>query len=175
MIESVKNLRRQITDANSPVLYKWWFKHDGKLFDIFVEHNVDKEKLEKKVIDGVDYYALYVGIGRSCISRFRWHIIPSVHHTPSAAEAGTISTLRQTLCALMGIKMVKGEQYVNNYIDSNCVIEWNTLSPNISREELKSEEKKTIQGGYYPLNIQENTSLPKEWLDYLRKIRSQYR
>lgn len=75
----------------------------------------------------------------------------------------------------MGIKMVKGEQYVNNYIDSNCVIEWNTLSPNISMEELKSEEKKTIQGGYYPLNIQENTSLPKEWLDYLRKIRSQYR
>lgn len=175
MIESVKNLRRQITDANSPVLYKWWFKCDGKLFDIFVEHKIYKKNLEKKVIDGVDYYALYVGIGRSCISRFCWHIIPSVHHTPSAVKAGTISTLRQTLCALMGIKMVKGEQYVNNYIDSNCVIEWNTLSPNISMEELKSEEKKTIQGGYYPLNIQENTSLPKEWLDYLRKIRSQYR
>lgn len=175
MIESVKNLRRQITDANSPVLYKWWFKYDKRIWDKFVSNGIDTARLEVRNIDGEDYYALYVGIGTSCISRFRWHIIPSVPHTPSAAKAGTISTLRQTLCALMGIKMVKGEQYVNNYIDSNCVIEWNTLSPNISREELKSEEKKTIQGGYYPLNIQENTSLPKEWLDYLRKIRSQYR
>ena len=48
MIESVKNLRRQITDANSPVLYKWWFKYDGKLFDIFVEHNIDKKTLKRR-------------------------------------------------------------------------------------------------------------------------------
>ena len=47
MIESVKKLRSRINDADSPVLYKWWFKYDGKLFDIFVEHKVDKEKLEK--------------------------------------------------------------------------------------------------------------------------------
>lgn len=175
MIESVKKLRSRINAADSPVFYKWWFKHDGRLFDIFVEHNVDKEKLEKKFIDGVEYYALYIGIARSCISRFRWHIIPSVHHNSSTVKARTISTLRQTLCALMGVKMVKGEQYVNKYIDSNCVIEWNTLLPNTSMEDLKSEEKKSIQGGYYPLNIQENTSMPKEWLGYLRKIRSQYR
>ena len=143
MIESVKKLRSRINDADSPVLYKWWFKYDGKLFDIFVEHKVDKEKLEKKVIDGVDYYALYIGIARSCISRFRWHIIPSVHHTPSAVKSGVISTLRKTLCALLDLKL-------------------------LGREDIESA---SINAGYYPLNIQSNRAVPKEWLRYLKDSR----
>ena len=28
MIESVKKLRSRINAADSPVLYKWWFKYD---------------------------------------------------------------------------------------------------------------------------------------------------
>ena len=101
MIESVKKLRSRINAADSPVLYKWWFKYDKRIWDKFVSNGIDTARLEVRNIDGEDYYALYVGIGASCISRFRWHIIPSVHHTPSAVKSGVISTLRKTLCALL--------------------------------------------------------------------------
>ena len=171
MIESVKKLRRRINAADSPVLYKWWFKYDGKLFDIFVEHKVDKEKLEKKVIDGVDYYALYIGIARSCISRFRWHIIPSVHHTPSAVKSGVISTLRKTLCALLDLKLLGAEQLVNQYMDDNCFLEWETFHNGISKPGLENIESDSINAGYYPLNIQSNGTVPKEWLRYLKDSR----
>ena len=35
MIESVKKLRSRINAADSPVLYKWWFKYDKRIWDKF--------------------------------------------------------------------------------------------------------------------------------------------
>lgn len=171
MIESVKKLRSRINAADSPVLYKWWFKHDNRIWDKFVSNGIDTARLEVRNIDGEDYYALYVGIGASCISRFRWHIIPSVHHTPSAVKSGVISTLRKTLCALLDLKLLGAEQLVNQYMDDNCFLEWELFQKGIDKPGLEDIESDSINAGYYALNIQSNGAVPKEWLRYLKDSR----
>lgn len=174
MIESVKKLRSRINAADSPVLYKWWFKYDKRIWDKFVSNGIDTARLEVRNIDGEDYYALYVGIGASCISRFRWHIIPSVHHTPSAVNSGVISTLRKTLCALLDLKLLGAEQFVNQYMDDHCFLEWKIFHNGISKPGLEDIESDRINAGYYPLNIQSNGAVPKEWLRYLKEMRSRF-
>ena len=71
---------------------------------------------------------------------------------------GTLSTLRQSLSALLGMDMIYSQDKVNALMDDNCYWEWEYCTDSKLREksELNSESK------CYPINIQENCTVRKE-------------
>lgn len=169
--KSVRELRENLVDETSkdPVIYMWWFRRDGASAILrAVGENVDNVNILHDKIDGADYLALYVGKGKSCRQRFDWHI--RQHHDERTVRHGFLSTLRQTLCALMGVNAVDGEAVVNRFIDLNCYLDW-TCYPDISEEELSKLEEAKIASGYFPLNIVANKTVPQEVRKPLRKLR----
>ena len=151
-----------------PVVYRWWFP---SIPNKLKRTDIDFSKIEKRTIEGKDYYALYVGIGKDCIQRFSWHI--TQHHTPSNVEYGTLSTLRQTLSAVLDINMTKSEDEVNQLMDT-CYLEWN-LYPKKSKNDLEKIESQLLDKGYYPLNIDKNKRISKEWLRDLKRLRKTHK
>ena len=89
----------------------------------------------------------------------------------SGLKHGTLSTLRNTLGALLGEDMSQSEGAVNEFIDSNCYWEWEYDESYKLREtdELSSTTK------CYPLNIQENKTVTKEVRKELSKLRKQHK
>jgi len=159
----------EITDE-SPVIYMWWFRHDAaRVILAQIGDDVTNERIMHDQIDGEDYLALYVGKGKSCRERFSWHI--RQHHDERTVRHGFLSTLRQTMCAVMGVNAVGNEAVVNAFIDQSCVLDW-TCFPGITPEELGRIEKEKILSGYFPLNIQGNGNLPRDLKRALRKMRS---
>lgn len=171
MNDSVSNIRTYLnTLPQTPVVYKWWFKEIPQAVSCHSQINLNA--IDKRVFDRTTYYALYVGIGVDCRMRFKWHI--NQKHTQSNVKAGVLSTLRQTLSALLGIDMTQSEQAVNDYINKNCLIEWQTY-PNYTKVQLENIETQTIKNGYYPLNIVKNRTMDKSWLKDLKALRKNYK
>lgn len=170
-IEKISSIRASIKSlSNDSVVYMWWFKKDcvdSLLKPLSV--SIATLNLEHKVIYGVDYYCLYVGIGQSCKERFNWHI--NQEHSESTINSGVLSTLRNTLSALLGLDCSKSMNAVNDFIDTNCNLEWD-LYPSKSKKELEEIESKLINGDFQrPLNIQGNENMPKESLSKLTELR----
>lgn len=166
-------------------IYCWWFRDDcveTLLKRVFRE--VDFERLQKakeqhKVIDGVKYTALYIGIAagkNGVLGRFKWHI--EQKHTVSNVTRGYLSTLRRTLSALLGFKLLKSgtevnlksQEKLNTFINENCVLEW-SYYPGKTKKELETKENKNINAGYFPLNIQGNGRVSKELRKKLGEMR----
>jgi hypothetical protein len=90
------------------------------------------------------------------LGRAKWHILQK--HSVSAVKYGTLSTLRQSLSALLDIDMSFSEEDINMFMDNNCYWEWE-YTDNSKIEEtnaLRSNDK------CYPLNIQENLTVGKD-------------
>jgi hypothetical protein len=161
--------RSRIEDIKG--VYRWWFKNDAAK-DLISELNLtqsDTERIQVRLMeDGQEYWALYFGISTDMLSRAKWHILQP--HTISAVKHGTLSTLRQTISALLNIPMSKSEDIVNAYIDANCYWEWeyNDNPEDIERKALSSSV-------CYPLNIKENKTVSKSIISQLKILRKEYK
>ena len=172
-IEAVKKLRAMIAQKQNPVckcpgVYCWWFKQCAafELLKAFPEF--DRDKLQSRQIDGETYLALYFGISKNLKERIEWHV--SQHHSLSAVKSGYLSTLRQTLSAVLHKDMSISKQSVNRLMDDNCYWEWEcTDSENDAKEREKAELTQSIY--CYPLNIQGNKTISKECLKALKELR----
>lgn len=153
----------------SPVVYRWWFPEEN--LQLVSNPFVDINNLEKTTIGSKVFYALYVGIGVNCRQRFNWHIHQK--HTSSSVRSGILSTLRQTLSALLGKEMTESEEDVCRILE-NCYLEWE-IFPAYTKEKLEKEETRLIKKGYYPLNIQKNRLVDVNWRKHLITERKKYR
>ena len=157
--------------SNMPGVYCWWFKRT--VAESFVKklslNLCEISKIRSRVIEGEEYWALYFGISSDMLSRAKWHILQK--HAVSAVKHGTLSTLRQTLSALLDRDMICSQEEVNELMDDNCYWEWEYCENPKQRErqELNSKLK------CYPMNIQENRTISKEVITKLKKMRKERR
>lgn len=174
--DTIANIRANLTNLSTDsVVYRWWFK-DGSTIVTELKNNsdIDCSKLITTIIDGTTYYALYVGIGVNCQQRFKWHI--QQKHIPSSVKSGFLSTLRQTLSALLNIDMTLSEHVVNIFMDQNCILEWD-LYGHTSKQQLELIENSIINepSGYYPLNIQKNKNVSEVFQKNLTTMRKNHK
>ena len=175
-LDKVSDLRVKLNDktsglTKSPGVYRWWFK-ESCVKDILSNLHLTTDeinKIQKDVINGETYYALYFGISKDMLGRAKWHILQK--HTSSNVKHGALSTLRRTLSALLKIDMLKAEACVNQFMDNNCYWEWEYDSNPKSREIAELSSKVVC----YPLNIQENKTISKEVIKELKALRKMYK
>ena len=174
-IDSVKNLRATVANNVTirPGVYRWWFKADAARKLLAQLSSIDYGKSSKRVYDKEEYFALYFGIAKSLQERLNWHI--RQHHTLSSVKSGYLSTLRQSLSALLCEDMSKAEQDVNNLIDDNCLIEWEDTTSKRQAEVIEKIEMSNATCCSYPLNIQNNLSVPKCVIQRLKDLRKLYK
>lgn len=177
-IVEVRTLREQLHAKISGIektsgIYCWWFKEnaaDQLLPQLRRLSPSEKDKIQTRVIEGTEYLALYFGISsKDLFSRFKWHILQT--HSNSSIKYGTISTLRQTLSALLNKNLSVSEKCINDFMDENCYLEWeyNDSPDVIEKKELSSGQK------CYPLNIQKNQTVSKDVRHELTSLRKKYK
>lgn len=177
-IESVAQLRKMIENKtlsvnNCPGVYRWWFREDVAQRLLSNLPQVDTKRISKRMLDDGNhcYWALYFGISKDLKQRIVWHISQS--HTPSAVKTGFLSTLRQTISALLNHDMTKSQDVVNCVLDS-CYWEWEYTTSEVEPKDI--ETKELSQSQYiYPLNVAKNKAVPKEHLKCLTKLRRDFR
>ena len=172
-LDKVSELRKRLENRTNGIkkdggVYCWWFKREvaQTLLKELPLTQDELSKIQRREIEGEEYWALYFGISRDMLGRAKWHITKK--HKPTAVKYGTVSTLRNTLGALLGKDMSDSEKSVNDLMDENCYWEWEYDKEYKVREtnELSSKDK------CYPLNIQENKTISKEGLITLSRLRS---
>ena len=175
-LDKVSELRKRLENRTNGIkkdggVYCWWFKREvaQTLLKELPLTQDELSKIQRREIEGEEYWALYFGISRDMLGRAKWHI--TKQHKPTAVKYGTVSTLRNTLGALLGIDMSDSEKSVNDLMDENCYWEWEYDKEYKVREtnELLSRDK------CYPLNIQENKTVSEDVLKKLSKLRSQHK
>lgn len=176
-LESVKTLResieqKQLNVMDKPGTYRWWFKEDAANKLVSNIRNASISQCQTRVIDGETYVALYFGISINLKKRFKWHICQK--HTKSAVKSGFLSTLRQTISALMSCPMTRSEDCINKLMDDNCYLEWSYTGSKKDAEELETEELSQKQFAY-PLNNAKNKTVTKEHLEDLTELRREYK
>ena len=175
-LNKVSLLRVQLINGESGIcncqgIYCWWFKKDSAEIILskldFNESEIDR--IQKREIEGEEYWALYFGISNDMLGRAKWHILQK--HSISAVKYGTLSTLRQSLSALLDIDMSCSEDAVNKFMDRNCYWEWEYTDDFKEKEiiELSSDNK------CYPINIQENQKIGKDIIKKLKDIRKKHK
>ncbi|MGK0235533.1 MAG: hypothetical protein ACI9EK_002072 [Psychroserpens sp.] len=139
---------------NAPGVYKWWFPEM-----IAQQLNIPTDGCSRD-LDG--NLLLYVGISKSLRKRFDWHI--NQKHNESSIKAGTISTLRHSICSLLG-NSLQQEEPLNNLIDHlNISFEYSD-----SKESALVAEDLLMSEHTIPLNIQGNVHA---FISTLKKKRS---
>lgn len=172
---AVRILREQLECKSSgiekqPGVYRWWFKKEAAqtlLAKLPSLTSAEVAKIARREIDSEEYWALYFGISSDMLGRAKWHITQK--HSQSAVKHGTLSTLRNTLGALLGEDMSTSRDKVNEFMDYNCYWEWDySKTPKaVENAELSSVDK------CYPLNIQENktvSNIVRKEITALRKL-----
>jgi len=152
--------------ADVPILYRWWFPEQSEVMlriEAFLsDHPADgemqyaRQHLKKKAIDGITYYALYLGKSQNGRTRFGNHI-----RGPQKD-----STLRRTIAALLG---TADEAAISSAL-MPCCLEWTELADD--PELLDCVELMAISMGYYPLNIDGNQHISAGWKEHLSNRRS---
>lgn len=176
-IESIEKLRMMIESRNNPIkelpgVYCWWFKKDSASeFLKSLLPKLEENKLKSCEINGEVYWALYFGMSNDLKQRIKWHLCQ--HHTISSVKSGFLSTLRQTLSALLRINMSDSEREINDFMDKNCYWEWNYTSTKSAAEDFEKRELQQTEY-YYPLNIRHNRMMRVEWLKELIEERRKY-
>ena len=173
-LEKVSVLKQQIQQKScsvpkSPGVYRWWFtEEDTQLLMKPFGNNLCWHRIDQRKIDGNTYYALYVGISKDLLGRIKWHATQK--HSASAVKSGYLSTLRQSVSALLGKDQSKSEKCVSAILEQ-CYWEWEVMqNPEVwERNELQQPDY------YYPINLQHNQSFPKQLQDVLSKLRKCYK
>lgn len=160
--------------TNEPIIYYWWFKYKclnellDKLIGVF-----PLDRLETKEIHNDKYALLYIGQAKKGHERLvKYHILDSSNFHFSGVENGRLSSLRTTLCGLLNLPMSNSKSEINNFMDENCIVEWEVYTI----EDLNRNEKGMIQSKYLPLNYQHTKGvLSKEHREILRKSKREMR
>jgi hypothetical protein len=148
-MHKVSELRNK-TIVKTPILYKWWFKKDAalKLITPLLDE-ISIEKIVKVTANNIEYWMLYVGIGINGHQRLiEYHILDKNKFHERGVINGRLSSLRQTISGLLFIHMSKSKKVIDEFIDSNCLIEFDE----VSIEKISTLEKVTIQHEYPVLN-----------------------
>lgn len=147
--------------------YRWWFpsKDAAALLKPF-NKAVTLQDLMKCSIKGLKYYALYVGSTSDLLERCEWHL---KDHNPASIRSKTLSNLRHTIGALLGLKRSVSQKAVSTIL-SHCYFEWIPMDnyKDWEKEELRSTEY------CYPLNINNNRTVSKAVIQRLKNLRTQY-
>lgn len=144
-VVSYRNNKRNIT--NKPIIYKWWFRNE--IVDQLLQGLSSEIKREKISCKG-NYSLLYIGCGKNGHNRLiKYHILDSNKFHQKGVANGRLSSLRQTLCGLLGYEMSTACDKINSFIDENCKVEWYEVE-NIN--DIKRMEKEEISKNYLPLN-----------------------
>lgn len=171
-VSELRNCRFKCVDKR-PGFYRWWFKKEAAQS---LTKNMDKWLKDNRFLiqsfDKEEYIALYFGISKDMRGRIRWHA--SQKHSPSAVSKGFLSTLRQTLSALLEIQMSKSEEAINQFLDDNCVWEWSYTDTYEDAHQVELNILAT-KDHYYPLNLKDNHTIDKVALDWLKQQRKEYR
>lgn len=158
----------------TPIIYEWWFKKSC-LDRLFKQVKVKPYcgEIEMKDIDGEEYALLYVGLSKNGHNRLvNWHILDKSNFHKKGVENGRLSSLRQTLAALLGKNMTAAKKAVSDFMDENCIIEWQEYSIG----ELDEQEKSTIKENYLPLNYKHTTEqLTKEYRAAISELKRKHR
>ena len=175
-LSKVSLLRLQLMNGESGIcnregIYCWWFKKNSAeiILSKLDLNESEINRIQKRDIEGEEYWALYFGISNDMLGRAKWHILQK--HSVSAVKHGTLSTLRQSLSALLDRDMSCSEEDVNKFMVNNCYWEWEYTN-NAKNEEtnaLHSEDK------CYPLNIQKNLTVGKDIIKKLKRIRKEHK
>lgn len=159
--------------------YVWWFpQEEANALIEPLKGFIDADKLEKvqvEQIDGKTYYALYFGIASKkggLLQRIKWHTAVINPHTKACVGSRTLSTLRQTICGLMGWPMVgQNTQKLVDDIIRECYWEW---SEHDNPHDIEKEQLNNVNA-CYPLNIMGNNTISKECRKELKILRSKSR
>jgi len=151
---TVKNIREQeIKITKGPIVYYWWFKTScfNELFSNFPKNEINFNKLLFKEIENETFALLYIGKGKNGNDRLiKYHILDSQNFHNSGVENGRLSSLRQTLCGLLNLRMSKSKVSVDDFMDKNCFVEYEACII----DQLDNLENEKIRNHYLPLNYQ---------------------
>ncbi len=150
-----------------PILYRWWFPSDSPVMNVlnsFCNNDADLRNLMnlvgKRQINGKYYYALYFGKSNNGFTRF-------CQHTKRTVEQ---STLRQTIYGLcVGNEYDNAKEEMVSDILRQCYYEWTNLPG--EGELVECIESICIALGNYPLNLDGNPALSKQWRKYVMEKR----
>jgi hypothetical protein len=142
----IKHLRTFSKITYKPIIYKLWVVEEGMTLLLRkLKAEVDVAKLKRQG----NFYLLYIGCGKNGNERLlRYHILDSNKFHVTGITNGRLSSLRQTICGLMGWKMSSAQKLVDSFFDDYCVVtyyETNLIG-------IKDEEKNLILENYLPLN-----------------------
>lgn len=168
----IVNKKLNVKDCSG--VYRWWFREEDAKHLLNQLPNVEIERILKHKFNGDDncYWALYFGISKNLKQRIVWHICQA--HTTSAVKSGFLSTLRQTISALLNKDMTRSQADVNNLMEDSCYWEWDYTES--EAEAIKIETMELSQNQYiYPLNLAKNKTVSKKHLKCLEILRKNYR
>ena len=84
--------------------------------------------------------------------RLKWHY--NDKHSPSSIKSGFVSTLRQTLSALLVGEMVTAKRVVDKFLREEMEVEYKVCS------DYKERELELIKSNNLPLNLKNNSHHP---------------
>ena len=173
-VSALRNCKFKCVDKR-PGFYRWWFRKDAAEFLIknMTKWLPAKDKFLIQNFDGEEYIALYFGISKDMRTRIKWHA--SDKHKPSSVCTGFLSTLRQTLSALLEIPMTESEDAINNFLDDNCIWEWSYTDTHETARQVELNTLSPDSPFYYPLNVESNHTIHKDALKWLKQQRKKYR
>lgn len=170
---SVKLLKEQDPRFTSipkePGIYRWWFPKETAQQLLSSIHGIETNRICKEVIQGEEYWCLYFGIAKDLRQRIRWHACQQ--HTASAVKHGILSTLRQSISALLQLDQTMSTDKVSELLE-RCYWDWLSTA---SKEDAKIIEKRESSKGYFPINIQENKSVAPTVLAQLKSLRKEHK
>lgn len=170
---SVKLLKEQDPRFTSipkePGIYRWWFPKETAQQLLSSIHGIETNRICKEVIQGEEYWCLYFGIAKDLRQRIRWHACQK--HTASAVKHGILSTLRQSISALLQLDQTTSTDKVSELLE-RCYWDWLSTA---SKEDAKIIEKREVSKGYFPINIQENKSVAPTVLAQLKSLRKKHK
>ena len=175
-IDSIKNIRSNFLNKNNmikalPGIYRWWFQEDAAMMILNQLPNINRNMIQKREINKKLCFALYFGISKDLKGRIKWHTCQ--HHTTSSVKSGFLSTLRQTLSSFLNTDMTKSENILNKFIEENCYWEWDYTETHQDAIDIEKQELSSCSY-YYPLNISNNRSAPKEIISCVKGLRKKY-
>lgn len=170
----VKDLKEKdpkfLSVAKEPGVYRWWFPRDlaEKLLEPLA--GVDTTQISKKeIVDGEEYWCLYFGIAKDLRERIRWHAC--LKHSPSAVKHGFLSTLRQSISALLGLDQTMSADKVSDVLEK-CYWDW---YPTATKEDAEDIEKEQLTKVYFPINIQGNKKVGSAVIKRLKELRKKHK
>ena len=154
---SVKLLKEQDPRFTSipkePGIYRWWFPKETAQQLLSSIHGIETNRICKEVIQGEEYWCLYFGIAKDLRQRIRWHACQK--HTASAVKHGILSTLRQSISALLQLDQTTSTDKVSELLERCYWI--GCLQP--PRRMRRSSRKERSLKGIFPLTFKRTKAL----------------